>query len=230
MDVVKTKNLTKVYVQGGHKVFAVRNANLTIKEGEFVSIVGPSGSGKTTLLQLIGLLLQPTSGQIWLDGVEVTKLSEPQRAMIRRRKIGFVFQQFNLIPTLTVSENVALPMVLDERHPKEIEFRVRRLLRDLGLASRAHFFPSQLSGGQMQRVAIARALANHPSLILADEPTGNLDSKSGEQVLRLFKALHDEGQTIVLITHDKNIAQKAERFFYIKDGQIEEVDNLEGVI
>jgi putative ABC transport system ATP-binding protein len=229
MTVLKTKDLTKIYLQGDEKVIAVNKANIEIKKGEFVSILGPSGSGKTTLLQLIGLLLFPTSGKVYINGKDSTKMSEDERARVRRKEIGFVFQQFNLMPTLDVFENIALPLRLDEWGEEKIKERVSFLLDALSLQHRAHHFPNQLSGGQMQRVAIGRALANNPSIILADEPTGNLDTKHGEDVLNLFKQMHDEGQTIVMITHDKKIASVAERFFFIKDGTIKEVETLEAI-
>ncbi len=229
MAVLKTKDLTKIYFQGDEEIVAVNKANIEIKKGDFVSILGPSGSGKTTLLQLIGLLLFPTSGKVYINGKDSTKMSDDERAKVRRKEIGFVFQQFNLMPTLNVFENIALPLRLDEWGEEEIKERVSFLLDALSLTGRANHFPNQLSGGQMQRVAIGRALALNPSIILADEPTGNLDSKHGEDVLKLFKRMHENGQTIVMITHDKKVASIAERFFFIKDGKIKEVETLEEI-
>jgi putative ABC transport system ATP-binding protein len=230
MEVVRVKDITKKYVQGKEEIWAVKNATFSINKGEFVSFLGPSGSGKTTLLQILGLLLEPTSGKLFINGVDASTMTKSQRAKLRRKEIGFVFQQFNLIPHLTVEENVALPMMLDERDEDEIRERVSLLLERLNLSNRAKNKAKNLSGGQMQRVAIARALANNPSLILADEPTGNLDSKNGLEVMKLLKELNEEGQTIVLITHDKHIAEWASRFFFIKDGNVKEIKDVNEVM
>lgn len=219
--VIELKNVSKVYKMDEVEVTALRDVNLEIKEGEFVAVVGPSGSGKSTLLHLIGLLDKPTSGKIYLDGIETSKLNDKQLARLRGRKIGFVFQFFNLYPTLTALENVELPMMIAERNKKESEKNAMELLKKVGLEKRAYHLPSQLSGGERQRVAIARALANDPALILADEPTGNLDSKSGEEIMKIFDKLQEEeGKTIVMVTHEMNIAKYAERIIYLKDGKI----------
>ena len=200
---------------------ALRGVSLRIKDGEYVAIMGPSGSGKSTLLHIMGLLDTPTRGRVLLDGRDVSKLSEGERAVIRRRKIGFVFQAFNLIPHLTVLENVELPLMLDGVPRGERRKKAEEILKSVGLGDRLHHYPSQLSGGQKQRVAIARALINNPSIILADEPTGNLDSKTGEVILDLFDDLHGQGHTLVVVTHDEEVAERADRVIKIRDGVVE---------
>lgn len=206
---------------GEVKVDALRGLNLDIKTGEFIAVMGPSGSGKSTALNAIGCLDVPTKGKIYLDGHDISKLSESDLAQIRGRKIGFVFQQFNLIPTLTAIENVMLPMTFQG---KTKEYRLERgefLLKLVGLGDRMHHRPSELSGGQQQRVAIARALSNDPEVILADEPTGNLDQKTGREIMGLLADLHEkEGKTIIMVTHDKNVAQHAGRIELLTDGKI----------
>ncbi|MEM5773149.1 MAG: ABC transporter ATP-binding protein [Candidatus Aenigmatarchaeota archaeon] len=218
--VVELRKVSKVYKMDEVEVTALKDIDLKIMEKEFVAIIGPSGSGKSTLLHLIGLLDKPTSGKIFLDSVDTSKLKDKQLARLRGRKIGFVFQFFNLYPTLTALENVELPMMIAEKDKRESEKRAIELLKKVGLEKRAYHLPSQLSGGERQRVAIARALANDPALILADEPTGNLDSKSGEEVMKIFDKLQEEGKTIVMVTHEMNIARYAERIIYLRDGRI----------
>ncbi|MEM5853095.1 MAG: ABC transporter ATP-binding protein [Candidatus Aenigmatarchaeota archaeon] len=221
---VELKNVSKIYKMDEVEVVALKDVNLKIMEKEFVAIIGPSGSGKSTLLHLIGLLDKPTSGKVFLDGIDTSKLKDKQLARLRGEKIGFVFQFFNLYPTLTALENVELPMIIAEKNKKESEKRAIELLKKVGLEKRADHLPSQLSGGERQRVAIARALANDPALILADEPTGNLDSKSGEEIMKIFDKLKEDGKTIVMVTHEMNIARYAERIIYLKDGRIIKVE------
>jgi len=220
------KNVHKVYPMGEVNVPALRGIDLTIRPGEFVAIMGPSGSGKSTLMHLLGCLDLPSDGIIQLDGHDVTKLDEDTVAQIRGKKIGFVFQTFNLIPTLTALENVELPLFFQGVPRAERRARAIELLRKVGLEGRAHHKPAQLSGGERQRVAIARALANDPEIILADEPTGNLDSESGQAILDLLAQLHREGKTIILVTHNPEAAAYAQRIVRIKDGRlVEEVTN-----
>ncbi|MEM5829720.1 MAG: ABC transporter ATP-binding protein [Candidatus Aenigmatarchaeota archaeon] len=217
---IELRQVSKVYKMDEVEVIALKEINLKIMEKEFVAIIGPSGSGKSTLLHLMGLLDKPTTGKIFLDGIDVSKLNDKQLAKLRGEKIGFVFQFFNLYPTLTALENVKLPMTIAKKDKKESEKRAIELLKKVGLEKRANHLPSQLSGGERQRVAIARALANNPSLILADEPTGNLDSKTGEEIMKIFDKLQEEGKTVVVVTHEINIAKYAERLIYLKDGRI----------
>ncbi len=212
------EDVWKVYKSGVETV-ALRGVSLEIESGEYVAIVGPSGSGKSTLLHIMGLLDTPTRGRVLIEGRDVSRLGESERALIRRDFIGFVFQQFNLVPHLTALENVMLPLLLKGISRRERERRARELLERVGLSERYNHYPSQLSGGQQQRVAIARALANAPPLILADEPTGNLDSKTGKEIMEL---LEDVSETLVVVTHDPAIARRAERVIKIKDGKIVE--------
>ncbi len=218
--IIKLKDVTKDYVIGESIVRAVKDINLEIKRGEFIAIVGPSGSGKSTLMNLIGALDLATKGAIYLDKKNIEHLSESELAKIRGKKIGFVFQSFNLIPTLTALENVMLPMMFQDYSKKEKRERARKLLKEMGLEEREDFLVTKLSGGERQRVAIARALANNPEVILADEPTGNLDSKTGKQVIEIFKKLNEEGKTIIMVTHDLEMAKEAKRIIRIKDGRI----------
>jgi putative ABC transport system ATP-binding protein len=221
-DIIRLENIKKVYRMGkGVTVEALRGVNLVVSEGEFVSILGPSGSGKSTLLHIIGLLDSPTSGKRYLDGIETSTLGEDDEARIRGEKIGFVFQTFNLIPSLTALENVELPLMLCRGQCPGRREMAAELLRQVGLGERLHHHPNELSGGQRQRVAIARALVNEPQLILADEPTGNLDSKTGNEILQLLKKLHEEGRTVVIITHDQYITKVTDRVVKLKDGMIE---------
>ncbi|MCD6485281.1 MAG: ABC transporter ATP-binding protein [Candidatus Odinarchaeota archaeon] len=215
------KNVTKVYEIGKVKVEAVRNVNLKVKKGEIIALVGPSGSGKTTLLNLIGTLDKPTEGTIFIDGIDVTKMPESELTKLRRRKIGFVFQFFNLIPVLTAFENVELPMLIAGVDKREREQRARQLLKLVGLEDRMSHKPDELSGGEQQRVAIARALANNPSLLLADEPTGDLDSKTGQKVIELmFETARKRNATTIMVTHNVEIAKLADKILKMRDGQI----------
>lgn len=215
---IQTKNLTKTYEISDIKVPALKNINLDVEKGEFLSVMGPSGSGKSTLLNLLGCLDTPTSGTYLLDGVEITP--RVNLAKIRREKIGFVFQTFNLLPRLTALENVEVPMVYKGVSATGRKERAIELLGSVGLSGRTKHRPNELSGGERQRVAIARALANNPSLILADEPTGNLDSKSGEEILKILTDLNRRGATLIMVTHEDYIAQKADRVVKIFDGRI----------
>ena len=219
MASITLKNLNKIYGSGEAEVKALKNINLNIEQGEFVAIVGQSGSGKSTLLHLIGGVDIPSSGEVIIDGKNIYKLKEKELSILRRRKLGFIFQFFNLIPVLTAQENIEMPVLLDnEKIDKKY---MNELLRILGLEERKNNYPSQLSGGQQQRVSIGRALANKPSIILADEPTGNLDSKNSKEVLELLKYCAKKyNQTLILITHDINIAKSADRVITIEDGEI----------
>ena len=219
MTLIEVKNLNKIYGSGEAEVKALKNINLNIEQGEFVAIVGQSGSGKSTLLHLIGGVDIPSSGEVIIDGKNIYKLKEKELSILRRRKLGFIFQFFNLIPVLTAQENIEMPVLLDnEKIDKKY---MNELLRILGLEERKNNYPSQLSGGQQQRVSIGRALANKPSIILADEPTGNLDSKNSKEVLELLKYCAKKyNQTLILITNDINIAKSADRVITIEDGEI----------
>lgn len=219
MTLIEVKNLNKIYGSGEAEVKALKNINLNIEQGEFVAIVGQSGSGKSTLLHLIGGVDIPSSGEVIIDGKNIYKLKEKELSILRRRKLGFIFQFFNLIPVLTAQENIEMPVLLDnEKIDKKY---MNELLRILGLEERKNNYPSQLSGGQQQRASIGRALANKPSIILADEPTGNLDSKNSKEVLELLKYCAKKyNQTLILITHDINIAKSADRVITIEDGEI----------
>jgi putative ABC transport system ATP-binding protein len=218
--VIEMQNVTKIYKMDSVNIIGVENINLKIKKGEFVCVMGPSGSGKSTMLHLMGCLDKPTYGKVFIDGADASKMSDDELADLRKNKIGFVFQFFNLYPTLTALENVELPMIIDE---KDKEFRKKRALELLKMVEMEEFrdyLPYQLSGGQRQKVAIARALANDPPIILADEPTGNIDSKAGEEVMKIFKELNKSGKTIVVVTHNENVAKFAERMIRLKDGKI----------
>jgi putative ABC transport system ATP-binding protein len=219
---IELKNVHKVYPMGEVSVPALRGINLTIHPGEFVAIMGPSGSGKSTLMHLLGCLDLPSDGVVQLDGKDITELDEDTLAQIRGKKVGFVFQTFNLIPTLTAQENVELPLFFQGVPREKRRARAAELLRKVGLDGRLHHKPAQLSGGERQRVAIARALANNPEIILADEPTGNLDSESGEAILELLAQLHREGKTIILVTHNPEAAAYAQRIVRIRDGRLVE--------
>jgi len=219
-SVIKLDNVSKVYQLEKVKVEALRNVDIDIKEKEFVSIMGSSGSGKSTLLHLIGALDKPTEGVVYLGGVNISKLSGEKLARLRGEKIGFIFQFFNLYPTLSTKENVELPMMIHEVDKKERQERAVELLNKVGLGERVEHYPAELSGGERQRVAIARALANNPSMILADEPTGNLDSRTGIEIMKIFAELNSEGKTIVMVTHEKHIAGYSKRSIFVKDGRI----------
>jgi putative ABC transport system ATP-binding protein len=223
MEVTKIENVTRVYKIGAVETHALRGVNLSIESGEFTALVGPSGSGKTTLLQMIGCLDQPTGGSVWVDGKDVTRLNRDQRADMRKGHIGFIFQFFALIPTLTAYENVEMPLLLNGYTPNERRERVMELLKAVDLLDRANNRPDQLSGGQQQRVAIARALAPKPALVLADEPTANLDSANGEQVMEIMTRLNKEtGVTFVFATHDPRVIKYARRVVTLRDGLIVE--------
>ncbi len=223
MEVVKTVNAARVFKIGQMETRALRGVNLEIQSGEFTALVGPSGSGKTTLLQLIGLLDQPTSGSVFINGKDVSRLNRNQRADLRRGTIGFIFQFFALIPTLTAYENIEMPLLLNGVNAAERRKRVEELLEATGLTDRAHHRPDQLSGGQQQRVAVARALSIHPSFVLADEPTANLDAENGKQVMEIMKKLNKEtGVTFVFATHDPRVINYAERVVTLEDGLIVE--------
>ncbi len=223
MEVVKIENVARVYQIGKVETQALRGVNLSIENGEFTALVGPSGSGKTTLLQMIGCLDQPTSGRVFINGKDVTTLNRNQRADMRRGTIGFIFQFFALIPTLTAYENVEMPLLLNGHSPKERRERVMELLQAVDLTDRANNRPDQLSGGQQQRVAVARALASKPTLILADEPTANLDTTNGQQVMEIMKKLNKEtGVTFVFATHDPRVIKYAKRVVTLRDGLIVE--------
>jgi putative ABC transport system ATP-binding protein len=220
--VIETRGLTKVYGSNGTAVHALRGIDLTVGRGEFVALVGPSGSGKSTLMAIVGCLDSPTAGHYALDGIPVQGLSGAHLARIRNEKIGFVFQTYNLLPKASIARNVELPLLYAGVSRKERRERALDLLEQVGIADKANALPAQLSGGQRQRVAIARALANTPALLLADEPTGALDSKTGQEVLALFKELHAKGNTVVLVTHDPHVASLAERQVELRDGLVVE--------
>jgi len=219
-SMIELVHLWKTFGEGEAAVVAVRDVSLTIERGEFVSIIGASGSGKSTLMYQIGILDTPTMGDVYINHNKVSDMGENERARVRREVLGFVFQQFNLIPTLTVLENVEIPMVLRDMGVDERKEKAETLLKSLELGHRLNYYPNQLSGGQQQRVAIARALANNPEILLADEPTGNLDTKSGAVVFDILKSLNDQGKTIVLITHDPDLARKTERTIRMVDGAV----------
>lgn len=218
-EILKVENLSKIYGEGENKVEALKNVSFTINRGEFIAIMGASGSGKSTLLHMIGGLDRPTDGKVYVDGEDIYKLNEQKLAIFRRRNIGFVFQFFNLIPVLDVEENISLPALLDKE--KVDKNYLNEVIGMLGLKERIKHLPSQLSGGQQQRVSIGRALINKPALILADEPTGNLDSKNGREVIELLKLSSKKyNQTLIVITHDMNVAEQAEKIITISDGEI----------
>ncbi len=219
---ITIKNAGKTYHQGAKEIQALRNVSLTIGKGEFLSIMGPSGSGKSTLLNLIGGLDQPTTGEIFIDGKPLHGISDDELTLTRRRKVGFIFQFFNLLPILTAAENVALPLLLEGIPFSKVKPKAEALLHKAGLGGRIEHRPEQLSGGEMQRVAIARALIANPAVLLADEPTGNLDSHTSEEIFRLLEGLHADGQTIVMVTHDDKAALHGTRTIMLKDGCIAE--------
>jgi len=220
MSLIAVSNLEKVYENEGVATKALASATFTIEKGEFVSIMGPSGSGKSTLMQILGLLDRPTGGSFLLDGKDVSKFSDDELARLRNKKIGFVFQAFNLLPKTSVYDNVELPLLYDDRPIESNKKRVESAIESVGMVHRTNYLSSQLSGGEKQRVAIARALVNDPEIIFADEPTGNLDSKAGLQVMAILQKLNDAGHTIVLVTHETYTAEHAKRILSMKDGQI----------
>ena len=221
VPVIRTRGLSKIYSAGTEaEVAALRGVDLSIARGEFVAIMGPSGSGKSTLMNLIGCLDTPTAGTYFCDGVDVSTLDKEELAALRRDKIGFVFQGFHLLTRMDATDNVAMPLGYARIPPSERKERARAALASVGLADRAGHRPNELSGGQQQRVAIARALVNQPPILLADEPTGALDSKTGEEILALFKRLRDDGHTVILITHDAHVAAHADRTYVMRDGEL----------
>ena len=220
MNLIEMNSICKSYRNIGFETKVLKDVTLHIKEGDYVSIIGPSGAGKSTLMAIMGCLSQPTSGEYILDGEEVGKLNDRKLSRVRNEKIGFVFQAFHLLPGVTAMENVSLPLVYAQNPPRNIKERARELLIKVGLKHRLHHTPGQLSGGEQQRVTIARSLINDPRIILADEPTGNLDSKNGVETMKTFDNLIKEGKTIILITHDQEVAQHADRIISIRDGQV----------
>jgi putative ABC transport system ATP-binding protein len=225
--VLEARNLAKTYDTGGAKVLALRGVDLTIERGEFIAVMGPSGCGKSTLLNLLAGLDRPTAGEVWLDGDRIDGLSETELARLRRRKIGFVFQFFNLMPTLSAVENVELPLLLAGRSRKQARRSASDLMSDLGVGDKGPAAPVQLSGGQQQRVALARALANTPDLVLGDEPTGNLDSAAAREVLALLRAARERGQTLLVVTHDARVAAAADRVIALRDGLVSDESELQ---
>lgn len=217
---IRLVNVQKDYMNGDISVQALRRVNLQVERGEYVAIVGPSGSGKSTLMHIIGLLDRPSAGEYWLNGEEVSQLSDARLAELRNRSIGFVFQSFNLLPRLNAVDNVALPLIYSGVSAGERSRRARKALEDVGLADRMHHRPNEMSGGQRQRVAIARALVTAPPILLADEPTGNLDTKSGQEIMALLENLNRSGITVALVTHDRGIAERARRVVSFLDGEI----------
>jgi len=226
--VIEVRNASKMHQQGTQKIYALRDVSLNIKSGEFLSIMGSSGAGKSTLLNIMGGLDQPTSGEVFFDQKPLHKISDYELTIIRRRRIGFIFQFFNLLPLLTAAENVGLPLLLEGLPFSKVKPKAESLLRKVGLGDRIENRPGQLSGGEMQRVAIARALIINPAVILADEPTGNLDSHAGEEILFLLKSLSEQNQTIVLVTHDPKAAAYGTRIITMKDGSISDDISLNG--
>ena len=220
MNLIEMNSICKSYRNIGFETKVLKDVTLHIKEGDYVSIIGPSGAGKSTLMAIMGCLSQPTSGEYILDDEEVGKLNDRKLSHVRNEKIGFVFQAFHLLPGVTAMENVSLPLVYAKNPPRNIKDRARELLIKVGLKHRLHHTPGQLSGGEQQRVTIARSLINDPQIILADEPTGNLDSKNGVETMKTFDNLIKEGKTIILITHDQEVAQHADRIISIRDGQV----------
>jgi len=224
--ILEARQLAKTYETGGAKALGLRGVDISIERGEFVAIMGPSGCGKSTLLNLLAGLDRPTAGEVWLDGQRIDVMTETELARLRRRRVGFVFQFFNLVPTLSASENVQLPLLLAGRGRREARRWASELLSELGIPEKAGAAPAQLSGGQQQRVALARALANSPDVVLADEPTGNLDSAAAREMLGLFRHARGRGQTLLLVTHDASVASTADRVITLRDGLIADETEL----
>ena len=219
---IKLKGIKKIFGSGDTRFYALRGIDLEIRQGEYISLVGPSGSGKSTLMYIIGLLDKPTEGEVFVAGKNTVSMSDEQVSRLRNRFIGFVFQQFNLIPRLTVFENIILPYIYSRKTDSAIKARAESILKDLGIYEKRHNYPNQLSGGQQQRTAIARALIMEPDMILADEPTGNLDSKTGREIIEILESLNKRGKTLVVVTHDPSIAKRARRKIKVRDGRIYE--------
>lgn len=219
---IKAKAIEKTYTKGSVSTRVLRGINLSIQRGEYVAIMGTSGTGKSTLMNILGCLDKPTSGQLELDGIDVYQLDDDALSALRNKKIGFVFQQFFLLERTTALDNVLLPLIYADKYPADAIQRASKALASVGLEDRAEYFPNELSGGQQQRAAIARALINDPDIILADEPTGNIDSKSTTEILEIFSQLHKEGRTIVVVTHDRAVSEHAQRILELQDGQIAE--------
>lgn len=224
--IIEIKDVNKIYKMGEIEFYALKDINLTIYPGEFVVITGPSGSGKSTLMNIVGCLDIPSNGEVYLHDSDITKMSESNLARLRGKTIGFIFQQFNLMPSLTAYENITLPLEFQKYDVSEIEKEANRVLSLVNLKDRAHHLPKELSGGQQQRVAIARALSGNPEIILADEPTGNLDSKTGIFIMDFLKELHKKGKTIILVTHDLNVAKYGEKIVHIIDGKINKIEKV----
>ncbi|GAB2692646.1 macrolide ABC transporter ATP-binding protein [Hymenobacter frigidus] len=220
-NVIETTDIAKTYVMGAEVIHALRSVSIQIARGEYVAFMGPSGSGKSTLMNIVGCLDTPSSGQYILNGQDVSRMSDNQLAEVRNKEIGFVFQSFNLLPRASALDNVALPLIYAGLNKRDRTERAVESLRSVGLADRAHHRPNELSGGQRQRVAIARALVNNPSVLLADEPTGALDSKTSHEIMDLFEALHSKGNTIIMVTHEEDIARYAHRIVRLRDGLVE---------
>lgn len=218
---IRVKDITKVYEIGDQVVNALAGVDLLIKKNEYVALMGPSGSGKSTLMNMLGCLDTPTSGQYWLNGIDVANMSDDELAEVRNKEIGFVFQTFNLLPRYTSLENVTLPMIYGGANKADRHARGMEVLEQVGLGDRVEHNPNELSGGQRQRVAVARALVNKPSIILADEPTGNLDTKTSKEIMHLFSEIHEQGNTIIIVTHEEDIAAHAHRIVRLRDGKIE---------
>ncbi len=228
-SVITIKDLNKTYKNGSVEVHALKNVNLEIQHGEFIAVMGQSGSGKSTLMNILGCLDRPTSGEYLLEGINIKDQSQDELSLIRNKKIGFVFQAFNLIPRTDVLRNVELPMIYAKQKTSYRRARAIELLEKVGLGDRTHHLPNELSGGQKQRVAIARALANNPPIILADEPTGNLDTQSSDEIMEIFRDLNKEGSSIILVTHEPEIAEYADRVIVFRDGRLIEDRRKEGV-